>query len=64
VTAEDYRARYGFGREPDIWRARRQRLQRGFRLHLLSPGVRSTSSVMSSGALCDLVMSIALMAGA
>src|SRR6516225_5134959 len=30
ATAEDDRARYGFEREPDLWRARRQRLQRAF----------------------------------
>jgi hypothetical protein len=35
ATAQDHRARRGFEREPDLWRAGRQRLQRPFRLHLL-----------------------------
>jgi len=38
--SEDYRARYGFEREPDLRGAGGQRLQRAFRLHLLSPAVR------------------------
>src|SRR5215471_4383027 len=40
ATAEDHRARHGFERKPDLWRPGRQRLQRPFRLHLLSPAVR------------------------
>src|SRR6516165_10339490 len=39
ATAEDRRARHGFKREPDLRRAGTQRLQRAFRLHLLSPAV-------------------------
>src|SRR5262249_42739835 len=38
ATAEGDRARHGFEREPDLWRARRQRLQPAFGLHLLSNG--------------------------
>src|SRR5262249_22762500 len=37
---EDHCARHGFEREPDLRRTGRQRLQRPFRLHLLSPTVR------------------------
>src|ERR1700730_14544742 len=36
TTAEDHRARHGFEREPDLWRAGRQRLQRPLRLSLLA----------------------------
>src|SRR5712671_2543025 len=39
-SAEDHRARHGFEREPDLRRAGRQRLQRPFWLHLLSPAIR------------------------
>jgi len=39
ATAEDDRSRHGFEREPDLWRARRKRLQWPFRLHLLSPAI-------------------------
>jgi hypothetical protein len=39
ATAKDHRARHGFEREPDLRRPERQRLQRPFRLHLLSPTV-------------------------
>src|SRR6202035_1671954 len=41
---ENRRARHGFEREPDLWRAGRQRLQRSFRLHLLSSAVRVQSA--------------------
>src|SRR6516165_10519133 len=35
-----HRARHGFEREPDPWRAGEERLERPLRLHLLSPAVR------------------------
>src|SRR4029450_3562687 len=35
-----HRARHGFKREPDPWRAGDERLERPLRLHLLSPAVR------------------------
>src|SRR5262249_40458918 len=35
-----HRARHGFKREPDPWRAGEERLERPLRLHLLSPAVR------------------------
>src|SRR5215471_16405266 len=40
TTAEDHHPRHGFERQPDLWRPGRQRLQRPFRLHPLSPAVR------------------------
>ena len=49
APAESHRARHGFEREPDLRRAGRQRLQRPFRLHLLSPAVR-VQPVRRSGA--------------
>jgi hypothetical protein len=39
ATAQDHRARHGFERKPDLWRAGGQRLQRTFRLYLLPPAV-------------------------
>ena len=38
--AEKHRARHGFEREPDPWRAGDERLERALRLHLLSSAVR------------------------
>src|SRR5262249_35759135 len=35
-----HRARHGFEREPDPWRAGEERLERPLRLHLLSTAVR------------------------
>ena len=40
ASAERHRARHGFEREPDPWRAGEQRLERPLRLHLLSSAVR------------------------
>src|SRR5271163_2090019 len=39
ASAAGHRARHGFEREPDLWRTGRQRLQRPFPLHLLSPAL-------------------------
>src|SRR6202023_3473478 len=39
APAAGRRARYGFERKPDLRRTGRQRLQRAFRLHLLSPAL-------------------------
>ena len=40
APAEDRRTRHGFEREPDLWRAGGERLQRSLQLHVLSPAVR------------------------
>jgi hypothetical protein len=41
VTSDaGHRARHGFEREPDPWRAGDERLERPLRLHLLSSAVR------------------------
>src|SRR5580692_1942182 len=40
APAEGYRAGHGFEREPDLRRTGGQRLQRPFRVHLLSPALR------------------------
>ena len=45
-----HRARHGFEREPDPWRAGDERLERPLRLHLLPPAVR-VQPVRRSGAL-------------
>src|ERR1700722_14118768 len=47
---ERYRARHGFEREPDAWRAGEQRVERPLRLHLLSSAVR-VQPVRRSGTL-------------
>ena len=39
-SAARYRARHGFERQPDPWRAGDERLERPLRLYLLSPAVR------------------------
>ena len=49
ASAARHRARYIFEREPDLQRAGRQRLQRTFRLHALSPAIR-VQPVRRSGA--------------
>src|SRR6516165_5593174 len=63
-SAEDHRARHGFEGEPDLRRAGRQRLQRSFWLHLLSPVVRVQPTRRSGGAPSGRVTSTAPMAGA